>query len=229
MMRRAQRAGTPVIQMWDQDPNDTEFLQVGFNHHQVGMCMAQHLLDCGYRDLGYVDSGVAEDFRAHERGQGFVQVARQTGAQVQVWVAKACEPMAAGRLVLRQLHHDRLPRALAFANDHLAAGACLQAQDIGIALPGELALLGYGDFSISQQLGRGISTMATPRYQIGRVTGQSILRALGLPAANPNEIPLESPSLEPRLVVRNTTVEGAGINPEISPEIWEPAASPVSR
>lgn len=209
LMRQAKRVGTPVIQMWDRDPLDTEFLQVGFNHPQVGMSMARHLLECGFSDLGYVDSGVVEDFRAHERGQGFVQVARLAGVQVQVWIASACEPMAAGRSMLRQLKRSRLPRALAFANDHLAAGACLEALDMGIRLPGELALLGYGDFSISQQLGRGISTMATPRYQIGQVTGQSILQALELVATDTDPV-MPARNLEPRLLVRNTTVEGAG-------------------
>lgn len=226
LMRQAKRAGTPVIQMWDQDPLDTEFLQVGFNHPQVGMSMARHLLDCGYRDLGYVDSGVVEDFRAHERGQGFVQVALQAGAQVQVSVASACEPMTAGRLMLQQLKQNRLPRALAFANDHLAAGACLEALDMGIRLPGQLALLGYGDFSISQQLGGGISTMATPRYQIGQVTGQSILQLLGLMTIGPDPA-AGLPNLTPRLVVRNTTVHGTDYPPKAKSGIWEPASSPA--
>ncbi|MBP9736043.1 MAG: LacI family DNA-binding transcriptional regulator [Rhodoferax sp.] len=212
LMRQAKRAGTPVIQMWDQELRDTEFLQIGFNHHQVGVAMGEHLLACGYRDLAYVDSAVAEDFRAHERGQGLAQAARLAGVPLQVLVAPACEPMAAGRLALLQLQQQRLPRALAFANDHLAAGACLQALELGLALPSQVAVLGYGNFPISQHLGQGISTMATPRYQIGLATGQAILRALGKPPAT-NQPVLNRSSLVPALVVRNTTVAGAGINP----------------
>lgn len=212
LMRQAKRAGTPVIQMWDLEPRDTEFLQIGFNHHRVGVAMGEHLLACGYRDLAYVDSAVAEDFRAHERGQGLAQAARLAGAALQILVAPPCEPMTAGRLALLKLTQQRLPRALAFANDHLAAGACLQALELGLVLPDQLALLGYGDFPISQQLGRGISTMAAPRYQIGLATGQSILLALGRPLAEDQQV-LDHGSLVPTLVVRNTTVAGAGINP----------------
>lgn len=210
LMRHAKRAGTPVIQMWDLEPRDTEFLQIGFNHHQVGMAMGEHLLACGYRDLAYVDSGVAEDFRAHERGQGLAQVAQRAGVPLQLLVAPACEPMMAGRLALLQLKQTGFPRALAFANDHLAAGACLQALELGLALPGQLALLGYGDFPISQHLGQGISTMATPRYQIGLATGQAILRALGKPLAEHQAV-LDCGKLTPTLMVRNTTV--AAIRP----------------
>ncbi len=211
LMRQAKRAGTPVIQMWDLDVRDTDFLQIGFNHHQVGVVMGEHLLACGYRDLAYVDSGVAEDFRAHERGQGLAQAARLAGAALRILVAPPCEPMAAGRLALLNLIQQRLPRALAFANDHLAAGACLQALELGLVLPNQLALLGYGDFPISQQLARGISTMAAPRYQIGLATGQAILLALGRPLADDQQV-LDHSCLVPTLVVRNTTVASAGIN-----------------
>ena len=137
-----------------------------------------------------------------------------------------CTPMAAGRLMLQQLKQNHLPRALAFANDHLAAGACLEALDMGIRLPGQLALLGYGDFSISQQLGGGISTMATPRYQIGQVTGQSILQLLGLMTIGPDPA-AGLPNLTPRLVVRNTTVHGTDYPPKAKSGIWEPASSPA--
>jgi len=228
LMRQAKRAGTPVIQMWDLEPRDTEFLQIGFNHHQVGVAMGEHLLACGYRDLAYVDSSVSEDFRAHERGQGLAQAARQAGAPLQILVAPAREPIAAGRLALLQLQQTRLPRAVAFANDHLAAGACLQAQELGLAMPKQLALLGYGDFPISQHLAKGISTMAAPRYHIGLATGQSILLALGRPLADDQQV-LDHSSLVPTLVVRNSTVEGAGINRANHPETWEPASSPASR
>lgn len=212
LMRQAKRAGTPVIQMWDQEPHDTEFLQIGFNHHQVGVAMGEHLLACGYRDLAYVDSGVAEDFRAHERGQGFAQAADRAGVPLKIFVANACEPITAGRLALRSLKQTGLPRALAFANDQLAAGACLEALALGLALPGQLALLGYGDFPISQHLGGGISTLAVPRYPIGLATGQAILRALGKPLAALQPV-LDRASLIPQLVVRNTTVAGAGLSP----------------
>lgn len=205
LMRRARDAGTPVIEMWDQHPETAEFTQVGFNHHEVGQVMARHLLACGYDDLMFLDSGVVQDYRAHERGQGFLQEARQAGAKVRITTAASIERMAAGRQALQAMAPSRRPRAIACANDHLAVGVLLQAQDMQIELPTPLALLGFGDFPIAGQLGGGLSTLDVPRHHIGQQCGRSILAALHLPMPD-DEAPL---SLEPRLVIRRTTRQRA--------------------
>jgi LacI family gluconate utilization system Gnt-I transcriptional repressor len=201
LLRQAQSSGTPVIEIWEKDPTSIEFIQIGFNHRSAGQTMAQHLLDCGHTDLVYVDSGVEEDFRAHERGEGFALTAKRASARVRIIKADRGEPMAAGRKALQGLRPGPLPHGIAFANDHLAAGAWLQAQDMGIQAPQDLALLGFGDFPIAIQLGGGISTLAAPRYAIGQNAGLKILSDLGSSAASD----LISSSLQPTLVIRNTT------------------------
>jgi LacI family gluconate utilization system Gnt-I transcriptional repressor len=201
LLRQAQASGTPVIEIWENDPLGMEFIQIGFNHRSAGHTMALHLLDCGLTDLVYVDSGVKEDFRAHERGEGFAQTVERAGATVRIIKADRGEPMAAGRLALQGLQAGTLPQGIAFANDHLAAGAWLQAHDIGIRVPQEVALLGFGDFPIAAQLGGGISTLAAPRYAIGQNAGLKILHDLGSNAASD----ALASSLQPTLVVRNTT------------------------
>lgn len=201
LLQQAQANGTPVIEIWEKDPAEVEFIQIGFNHRHAGQVMAQHLLDCGLTDLVYVDSGVEEDFRAHERGEGFRQTAERGGATVRIIKADHGEPMAAGRKALLGLDPSQLPHGMAFANDHLAAGAWLQAQEAGIGVPQDLALLGFGDFPIAGQLGGGISTLEAPRYAIGQNAGLKILSDLDLkPPSNG-----VSTSLQPTLIVRNTT------------------------
>ncbi len=226
LMRQAKRAGTPVIQMWDLDVRDTDFLQIGFNHHQVGVAMGEHLLACGYRDLAYVDSAVAEDFRAHERGQGLAQAARLAGAALQVLVAPPCEPMAAGRLDAIEIDAKRLPRALAFANDHLAAGACLQALELGLVLPDQLALLGYGDFPISQQLAKASAPWQRRATRLARPPASPFCwrwaddhRRRSVGAGLPNLTVPTPGGAQHHGPWRRLTPQG-------QVEIWQPASSP---
>ena len=70
------------------------------------------------------------------------------------------------------------PPAAAFANDHLASGALLQARDDGVSVPGRLALLGFGDFPIGRQLQPALSTVRPPREEIGRAAARAVLAAL---------------------------------------------------
>lgn len=201
LMRQAQAKGTPVIEIWEEDLANVEFIQIGFNHRSAGQAMAQHLLDCGHRDMVYVGSSVEGDVRAVKRSEGFVLTAEWASAKVRIIRADPGEPMAAGRKALQGLNPAQLPQAIAFSNDHLAVGAWLQAQEAGIRVPEDLALLGFGDFPIAGQLGGGISTLATPRYAIGQNAGLRILTDLGFKPSS-NDI---SSDLEPRLIVRNTT------------------------
>jgi LacI family transcriptional regulator, gluconate utilization system Gnt-I transcriptional repressor len=187
LLAHAKTGGTPVIEIWDHHPPEpgarrTTFTQIGFNHDAVGRAMAEHLLARGHRHLAYVDSGVAEDYRAHERGQAFAATARAQGAAVRVLVAPAGEAFDAGRQALQTLVAAGAPRctAAAFANDHLACGALLQAAQMKITVPQQLALLGFGDFAIARQLLPALSSVQLPRHAIGAEAARSLIDALRL-------------------------------------------------
>ena len=206
LLAQAKAAGMPVIEIWDHHPPEpgarrTTFTQIGFNHDEVGRAMAGHLLAAGHRKLAYVDSGVAEDYRAHERGLAFATAAREAGARVTVCAAPAGDAFDAGRHVLDELLRPGAAAvtAAAFANDHLASGALLEAARRKVAVPGRLALLGFGDFAIARQLSPALSSVQLPRQAIGSETARSLLDALkhGKPA--------QSASLPWALVARGSS------------------------
>ncbi len=185
LLANAKAAGTPVIEIWDHHPPErgarrTSFTQIGFNHDEVGRAMAEHLLRGGHRCLAYVDSGVAEDYRAHERGLAFATAVRSAGAQATVLVAPEGDAFDAGRQVLGDLVRAGPPMitAAAFANDHLACGALLEAARRKVSVPGRMALLGFGDFTLARQLSPALSSVQLPRHAIGSETAKSLLDAL---------------------------------------------------
>ncbi|WP_088278884.1 LacI family DNA-binding transcriptional regulator [Ideonella sp. A 288] len=180
LLRNARRAGTPVIELWDQHPEDGGFTQIGFDHAEVGRAMAVHLLSLGHRQVAYVDSGVVGDLRAHERCTGFADRVRDAGLSLVSLTAPLGDPFDAGRQALRSLRQAAggSVTAAAFANDQLACGALLEAQATGLSVPGELALMGFGDFPIGRQLNPGLSTIQPPRYAIGFEAAQALLQAL---------------------------------------------------
>ncbi len=220
MLRAAVAAGTPIIEMWDRQSRGAEFVQVGFDHAEVGRAMARHLLSAGFRQLVYVDTSVAADFRAHERGNAFLAAAKAAGAGVAASVITAPQGDAfdAGRAALvslltqatllrKPLRQGDSTLAIAFANDHLACGAWLEAQARGVAVPGDVALMGFGDFALARQLTGGITTVQPPRYEIGRETAATMLRLMGAaPVAGPQSV--HSDKVPWRLIERGSTVRG---------------------
>lgn len=212
LLSQAKAAGTPVIEVWDHHAPErgarrTTFTQIGFNHEEVGRAMAEHLLRAGHRQLAYVDSAVAEDYRAHERGMAFVAAAQGAGASATVMVAPTGDAFDAGRHVLGVLLGVGMPTitAAAFANDHLACGALLEARERGVPVPQRLALLGFGDFAIARQLSPALSSVELPRHAIGAETARSLLDALRLGrAARPVALPWT-------LVARGSTLQAENL------------------
>lgn len=178
MLREAQAGGCTVVEMWDHHTRGRRgFAQVGFNHREAGGVLAAHLLARGGRRLVYVDSAVTGDHRARERGDGFLAAAQAAGAQAWRVSAPAGEPIAGGREVMAQLWSAsrQRPDACACANDHLACGALLAAQDLGLRVPQDLAIAGFGDFELAAHLPPGLTTLAPPRQEIGERTADLVL------------------------------------------------------
>jgi LacI family gluconate utilization system Gnt-I transcriptional repressor len=183
LLAQAQQRGTPVIEIWDHHPDGHGFTQIGFDHGEVGAAMAAHLIGRGYRSLAYVDSGVAEDFRAHERGEGFLAEARRARVRAARLIApQAGEAIEAGRLALPLLLDAKTRKpayaAAAFANDRLACGALLEARTRRLVIPRDLALLGFGDFPLGRQLEPALSTVEVPRLEIGQAAARALRAAL---------------------------------------------------
>ncbi|MFM7331395.1 MAG: substrate-binding domain-containing protein, partial [Brachymonas sp.] len=191
MIASACASGLPVLEMWDwQEKNSErlsqtvaspEVLRVGFDHHRAGEQMANHLQRCGYRDFVFMDSGVLEDFRAHERGQGFAQAIRVAGQPCSVITAPEGDAVLAGRAALAAWHATEVSQGrthvhcgMAFANDMLAAGAWGLAQELALRCPEQLGLLGFGDFPLARYWGGGLSTLRIDGERIGRECAQLI-------------------------------------------------------
>ncbi|MFN0184322.1 MAG: LacI family DNA-binding transcriptional regulator [Aquabacterium sp.] len=183
LLQQALAAGTPVVEIWDlNDEPLVDVVQVGFDHAGAGRDMAAHLLRRGHQSLAYLDSALPEDFRAHERGAGFMAAAQAAGATVRLLHAAPGDAYEAGRQALRgpwPAGRAAPPfTALACANDHLACGVLLEAAERRLAVPGALAVLGFGDFAIGAQMQPPLTTLAPPREAIGRVAAEMLVAAL---------------------------------------------------
>jgi LacI family gluconate utilization system Gnt-I transcriptional repressor len=62
-----------------------------------------------------------------------------------------------------------------FGNDDLAAGALFECQRRSIRVPERIAILGFNDLEIASEVTPAISSIATPRREIGRLAGELLV------------------------------------------------------
>jgi LacI family gluconate utilization system Gnt-I transcriptional repressor len=68
--------------------------------------------------------------------------------------------------------------AIFFANDDLAAGALFECQRRGIRVPDDLAIMGFNDQEIARSVLPGITSVQTPRREIGRAAALMLVKEL---------------------------------------------------
>ncbi|WP_300034344.1 LacI family DNA-binding transcriptional regulator [uncultured Roseobacter sp.] len=174
--RAAIRAsGVRVAEVMDIDgtPMSAAF---GISQEAAGRATARYMLEKGYRRFGYIGSQGGRDLRAVKRFSGFCAVVREAGAQMVLnRVITGPSSMVEGRRAMAEvLARSDAPEALYFSNDDLAAGGIMHCLSNGIDIPGQVALAGFNGLSFLEALPIRLTTIETPRLEMGRRAALSV-------------------------------------------------------
>lgn len=171
--QRLLNAKIPIVETWDMTPTPIDML-VGFSHDKIGEAVARHLLAKGHRRFAMI---WADDERALARRRGFLAETARAGIDdVDIVPVPAPSTLSLGRQGLAKLlAGDRRPTAVFCSSDLLAHGALEEARSRGLAMPGELALMGFGDLEFTRHTVPALSTVRIDRAGIGRMAAEMIL------------------------------------------------------
>lgn len=164
------QAGIRVAELMDLDGTGLDIV-VGLSNRAAGRASARHLIERGYRRLAYVGHDLGHDRRAAKRFEGFREaLAESPAALVATEILLGRSSAASGREGLaRILDRDDRVDAVYFSNDDMAMGGCFLCLARGIAVPDRLALFGFNGLDLGQALPQPLSTIRSPRVQMGEV------------------------------------------------------------
>lgn len=175
--RRALRElDIPVVETWA-FPRDPIDMLVGFSNADAGAMAARRLAAAGHRRVAFVGRTSG---RGVLRRDGFRRTAAEVGLEiVREIVLREVSGLADGRAAFRSLTADRGGAEAVFcANDLLAAGFLAEARATGVAIPGDLAVLGFGDTDVAAEGVPALTTITFDAEEIGRAAGRLILDRL---------------------------------------------------
>lgn len=171
--KRLLASGIPVVETWDLTPTPIDML-VGFSHLEVGRAVAQFLHDKGRQRLAVV---AGNDERAKRRATAFEAAALALGLPaVRLAEVPAPTTLKSGRRALGLLlDADAAIDAVFCSSDLLALGVLTEARARGIAIPGQLAVVGFGDLEFAKDLEPALTTVHIKGAAIGRQAAQFIV------------------------------------------------------
>jgi LacI family gluconate utilization system Gnt-I transcriptional repressor len=117
------------------------------------------------------------------------------------WLNPASSSLAQGSEMFQQMLAAQPDLdAIFFCNDDLAQGALMAALRHGVLVPGRVAVAGFNDLTGSDQTLPTLSTVRTPRVEIGRTAARLLLSLIRGEQEEPSLIDLGS-----ELMVREST------------------------
>jgi LacI family gluconate utilization system Gnt-I transcriptional repressor len=117
------------------------------------------------------------------------------------WLNPASSSLALGSDMFQQMLAAQPDLdAIFFCNDDLAQGALMAALRHGVSVPGRVAVAGFNDLTGSDQMLPTLTTVRTPRAEIGRTAARLLLSLIRGEPEQPSLIDLGF-----ELVVREST------------------------
>lgn len=193
-------SGVPCVHLMEVNAAPGLF-SVGLSQADAAAAMTQHLLARGRRRIAFAAAQL--DPRTLQRLEGWRRELRGAGLYDATleWLNPAPSSLALGGAMFEQIIGQRpAVDAIFFCNDDLAQGALLAALRLRIAVPKRVAVAGFNDLTGSDQMYPALTTVRTPRGEIGSAAARMLLSLM-----SGNVPPTASIDVGFELVVRAST------------------------
>ncbi|GAA1488716.1 LacI family DNA-binding transcriptional regulator [Brachybacterium sacelli] len=204
---------TPLVVLGDH-PVPGPVPHVGIDNHAAGLAAAQHLLATGRRRIALI--GAPSPGAEPGRAQGLIDGVRAAGLPV---LPELTRPITANTgdagesATARMLAEvDEVPDALFAVTDWVAMGAIRALHARGLAVPRDVAVMGFDDIPYARSVSPSLTTIAPDREAVARSAVEALEAQVGgvLPGDDAGPAAPDGEHFAPfELVVREST--GTGI------------------
>ncbi len=167
-----------------------------------GRAATQHLIDLGHRRIGVIrHQSTALSMQRH---QGYQQALAAAGIPYRsAFIIENGPTQADGyKAMLALLALPQRPTAVFTHNDIMALGAMRAIYDSGLRVPEDVSLVGYDDITTAAYLAPPLTTVRSPKTEMGVLAARTVLRLVQEP-----DWPAQTVTLPVRLIVRASTAK----------------------
>lgn len=201
---------------------DSVFIDNVFGGAMVG----SHLLDQGYRRIGFIgdlDFGNFTFTSSHARLRGLKGALQKGGLQLEPENVKFCEhgTSSAKDCAMRLLMSNSAPDAIFASSDTGALGVLSAATELGVSIPDDLGVVGFDNLEMAEVV--GLSSVSQPLSLSGEIIAERVIARLTQKDAHPVHTLLDL-----HLVKRASTLRACNLTNFVQPAKQYPHDSCVA-
>ncbi len=202
-LQRFRQRGIDVV-LLDRTSRSKDLCSVAVDDVLGGELAAAHLLEEGHERIGFVH-GPLSIRQIADRRRGVIQAVKMAGLDPDraiIDITTQAQSAREGEECVEKLLNARIrPTAVFCANDLLALGLMRGLIKRGLAIPGDMALVGYDDVEFASILATPLTSIRQPKYELGRAAAELLLDEVNNPTSHQHQHIV----YQPELIVRESS------------------------
>ncbi|MEC5423128.1 LacI family DNA-binding transcriptional regulator [Virgibacillus sp. C22-A2] len=171
---------------------------VSIDNLQGGYLAGNHLLELGHRNIACM-TGPSGISNSEKRLQGFLMAMKEKGVQIPFHhIIDGNYDMDSAYSEAKRFLQTSDVTAIFTHNDLMACGVYEAANELGIAIPDQLSVIGFDDIPFCNVLSPKLTTIRQDTYKMGQESVNLLVKQI-------EKEPTESLFCEPTLVIRSST------------------------
>jgi len=182
--KRAQKilkaSGIPIVEIMDSTSPPLQ-QAIGIDNTAASQKITQLLISKGRSNLVYLAARMDE--RTKQKITGFEKAAKDAGLNPMVIATKQASSYSVGaELFLQASKQNPILDGICCTNDDLAIGALFECQRQGINVPSDVSIVGFHGHNITSVVKPRLTTLVTPRKEMGTIAAENLLERIANPA-----------------------------------------------
>jgi LacI family transcriptional regulator len=191
------QAGIPMLTI-DRVIEELKIDTVTINNIEAAYQATTHLINLGHKDVAFI-SGPENMFTAHYRKIGYLQAMKDAGNLLPRIQIGNFRQEGGYKAMQALLDSPGYPSALLVANNLMTLGALQSIHEHHLAIPKNIALVGFDDMPWVTSLQPPLTVIAQPTFEMGRIAARLLLDRIRIP-----DNPIQRINLETQLIVRRS-------------------------
>jgi len=167
------------VMFFDRTAESVEFANIRIDNVKAGFDATRHLLDMGSRNIMHVTlSSTHSIYR--DRFRGYAQALESCGIPLNEENIFFCDlTFESGIEAARHaLSLSSPPDGIFLANDNCAAGCIVALKQHGVAIPEDIAIVGFNNDPVCRIVEPNLSSIQYPGYEMGEIAARGLINHL---------------------------------------------------